>query len=114
MWTPLLSVYLGSNSQPEIVANEALVVWDPLTKHIYLKPKWGPLFWLGFRPSFGRLKPQNRGHSQVPGTYKSILFLFDIYIYFFVLIILYIEYIAYNMYIYIFSLYMYVMYDIYI
>ena len=55
MWTPLLSVYLGSNSQPEIVANETLVVWDPLTKHIYLKPKWGPLFLLEKKALFWRV-----------------------------------------------------------
>ena len=28
----------------------------------YLEPKWGPLFWLEFRPCFGGLTFKNRGH----------------------------------------------------
>ena len=33
---------------------------------------WWPLFWLKFGPSFGGLKAQNRGQSQVPGLFISI------------------------------------------
>ena len=29
--------------------------------YIYLEPKWGPLFWLEFRPCFGGLTFKNRG-----------------------------------------------------
>ena len=32
------------------------------TTTTYLEPKW-PLFWLEFGPSFGGLKPQNRGQT---------------------------------------------------
>ena len=47
----------------------------------YLKPKWGPLFCLKFGPCFGGFNPQNRGRSQVPGTYIGVknIFFFDFY-----------------------------------
>ena len=34
-----------------------------VTAHVYLQPKWGPLFWMEFGPSFGGFQPKNRGQT---------------------------------------------------
>ena len=50
---------------------EASQALNPLLNYIYiyLEPKWGPLFWLEFRPCFGGLTFKNRG--QLGSRYRD-------------------------------------------
>ena len=68
--TPIFQVKIGFIIQLKQPLKRWLF-WAPgMYIYIYLEPKW-PLFWLKKALFWRVLGPQNRGHSQVPGTPTS-------------------------------------------